>query len=404
MLAWARLILNRGAAPGGRLLTEESFGLWTGKVIEDPDEPGTFYGYGLVTRTLDGHECIGHSGGMVGFTSLLVTDAACGIGVIVLLNGSDERLEIARFALAALRAAAAGAQVPPPRRPPTRRSSARRVPSTPASTSRRPRAAAPRAAGGVAAPGPRAGAPPGPGDGDPAVGALTFVAHDDRLFLCLPAAPAVGVGTAAVERTAAGRSGAGPAGDTPSAGEIALERRGDDLFLAPHPDWDRFHLRFERDDGGAVVALSFGPAWLAREGRAPQAAPAPDPSWARLTGTYRSYDPWNPVFRVVSRRGRLLMVAPWLSPDDELELVPLSGGGFRVGAPGWLPDQGWAYGLVEGPSPSTSLYPGRAPDQNATRPAFWNSMRTYFEQGTCQDDESLLLHGRRLNILDRNPQ
>ena len=177
------------------------------------------------------------------------------------------------------------------------------------------------------------------------MGALTFVAHDDRLFLCLPATPAVCAGTAAVERTAAGRSGAGPAGDTPSpgdtpsAGEIALERRGDDLFLTPHPDWDRFHLRFERDDGGAVVALSFGPAWLGREGRAPQAAPAPDPSWARLTGTYRSYDPWNPVFRVVSRRGRLLMVAPWLSPDDELELVPLSGGGFRVGAPGWLPDR-----------------------------------------------------------------
>ena len=83
-------------------------------MIEDPDEPGTFYGYGLVSRTLDGHECVGHSGGMVGFSSLLVTDAACGIGVIVLLNGSDERMEIARFALAALRAAAAGARVPPP--------------------------------------------------------------------------------------------------------------------------------------------------------------------------------------------------------------------------------------------------------------------------------------------------
>ena len=343
MLAYARLILNRGAAPGDRLLTDESFARWTGKVIEDPDEPGTFYGYGLVTRTLDGHECIGHSGGMVGFSSLLVTDVACGIGVIVLLNGSDERLEIARFALAALRAAGAGAPVPPPPPPadPTIVGAAgveyAGVYVAP------PCVAAP--SGGVVAPGPCAGgAPPGPGDVDPGVSALTFVSHDDRLFLCLPAAPAAGAGTVTVERTAAARSGAGPAGagptgDTPPSVEIALERRGDDLFLAPHLDWDRFHLRFERDDGGAVVALSFGPGWLVREGRAPQAAAAPDPSWARLTGTFRSHDPWNPVFRVVSRRGRLLMVAPWLYPDDELDLVPLSGGGFRVGAPEWLPDR-----------------------------------------------------------------
>ena len=31
MLAWARLILNRGAAPGGRLLSDESFALWTAR-------------------------------------------------------------------------------------------------------------------------------------------------------------------------------------------------------------------------------------------------------------------------------------------------------------------------------------------------------------------------------------
>ena len=34
---------------------------------------------------------------------------------------------------------------------------------------------------------------------------------------------------------------------------IDLERRGDDLFLAPHPDWDLFYVRFERDDGGACA-------------------------------------------------------------------------------------------------------------------------------------------------------
>jgi hypothetical protein len=172
---------------------------------------------------------------------------------------------------------------------------------------------------------------------------LAFIARDGRLFLRLPAGPAGDVG---------------PAGDSERAGiEVALERHGDGLFLAPHPDWDRFHLRFERDDDGAVVALSFGPQWFAREGRTPHAAPAPDPSWEQLTGAYRSHDPWNPVFRVISRRGRLLMVAPWLYPADEMDLVPLPGGGFRVGVPEWLPDR-LTFGTVIDGHATRAVYDG----------------------------------------------
>jgi hypothetical protein len=162
---------------------------------------------------------------------------------------------------------------------------------------------------------------------------VELVARDGRLYLRPPAG-----GHA---RAACGS----PAGDDAHDGEppardgIALERRGDELFLAPHPDWDLFHLRFERDDGGAVVALFYGPCWLAREGRAPHAAPAPDPSWTRLVGTYRSSDPWIPVLRVICRRGRLLVTAPWLEPVDELDLVPLPDRRFRVGAREWLPDR-----------------------------------------------------------------
>ena len=126
---------------------------------------------------------------------------------------------------------------------------------------------------------------------------------------------------------------------TPTDDEIVLERRDSDLFLAPQPGWDRFHLRFERDHGVAVVALSSGPDWYARTGHTASPAPVADPAWARLVGTYRSYNPWSPVFRVFSRRGRLLMAAPWLYPSDELELVPLPEGGFRVGAADWLPSR-----------------------------------------------------------------
>jgi CubicO group peptidase (beta-lactamase class C family) len=296
MLAYARLILNRGVGPDGRrLLSDESYGLWTSRVIEDLDEPGTFYGYGLVTRTIDGYECVGHSGGMVGFNSLLVTEPQTGIGVIVLLNGLDDRMAIATYALAAGRAALAGAAVPPPA-----------PPADPTLIGE----AAGQYAGAYHAYGDAAGAPIG-GEGIAAPGAmLAFVARDGRLVL-----------------------------SAPSGDEIALEQCGDDLFLAPHVDWDCFHLRFERDDGGAVVALSYGPDWFARQGHAPPPAPAADPAWSQLVGTYRSHNPWTPAFRVVSRRGRLLMIAPWLYPSDELDLVPLPDGAFRVGAPDWLPDR-----------------------------------------------------------------
>ena len=117
MLVYARLILNRGDAPGGRLLSEAAFDRWSAPVIEDPDEPGSFYGYGLVSRMIDGHACIGHSGGMVGFNSLLLTETETGLGVIVLLNGSGDRMEIATYALAAVRAARAGAARRDRRRP-----------------------------------------------------------------------------------------------------------------------------------------------------------------------------------------------------------------------------------------------------------------------------------------------
>jgi D-alanyl-D-alanine carboxypeptidase len=299
MLAYARLILNRGEQPDGRrLLSEESFRLWTSRVIEDPDEPGTFYGYGLVTRSIDGYECIGHSGGMVGFNTLLVTEPATGIAVIVLLNGLDDRMAIATYA--------------PPADPTLVGEAAGEY------------AGDYRFAGDSST---LPGADPEGTEGDQsadlstpgAVRVLTLTARDGRLVLGAAADPGIAA--------------------APSGEDIVLERRGHDLFLAPHVDWDKFHLRFERDDGGAVVALSYGPDWFVRAGHAPPPAPVADPAWSQLTGTYRSYNPWCPVFRVLERRGRLLMVASWLYPSDELELVPLSDGTFRVGAPDWLPDR-----------------------------------------------------------------
>lgn len=61
--------------------------------------------------------------------------------------------------------------------------------------------------------------------------------------------------------------------------------------------------------------------------------PQPDPSLLAIAGTYRSHDPWTPIFRVVIRGG-----VPWLcfyaAPDgfdEEQPLYPLRRGGYRVG-------------------------------------------------------------------------
>ncbi len=60
----------------------------------------------------------------------------------------------------------------------------------------------------------------------------------------------------------------------------------------------------------------------------------PLPAQVILAGTYRSHNPWTPVFRVEARTDGLWLVFP--SPpdgfDDEQPLVPMARGWFRVGA------------------------------------------------------------------------
>ena len=57
---------------------------------------------------------MGHSGGMVGFSSYLMVDPDAGLGVVVLMNGNEERKDLVKYVLEAGRAAAAGQAVPAP--------------------------------------------------------------------------------------------------------------------------------------------------------------------------------------------------------------------------------------------------------------------------------------------------
>ena len=308
MCAYARLLLARGDAPRGRLFSAESWGRLAQRAIEDPDEPGAWYGYGLITREIDGRALIGHSGSMVGYSSYLLTDPDAGLAVVVLMNGIEDRTELVLYALAAGRAARAGAPVPPPPADPARIADAGVYAGTYS-----------LCGGGPGGGGPGGGGP-GPGGGGPGPGGeLTLAASSGRLLL-----RAAGV-------------------------EVALERREPDVFVAPHPDWERFYLRAGRDAAGAVVELFHGPDWYAGARYEGRRDFAPRPEWQPFVGHYRSWNAMLPDLRVIERKGRLLLSAPWVdAPGGEMELVPLGEALFRVGADEWRPDRLSFDAIVEG--------------------------------------------------------
>jgi CubicO group peptidase (beta-lactamase class C family) len=117
LTAFARLLLARGRG----VISEESFARMTARAVEDPEMPGHVFGYGV--KWVDGDRLLGHSGGMLGFSTYLLVDVAAGSGVCVLMNSAfGDRLDLARFALACLSAEAASEPLPeipdPPEREP----------------------------------------------------------------------------------------------------------------------------------------------------------------------------------------------------------------------------------------------------------------------------------------------
>jgi hypothetical protein len=108
---------------------------------------------------------------------------------------------------------------------------------------------------------------------------------------------------------------------------IALERRGRDCFYVPHVDFALFLLRFGRE-GDQIVEAFHGPDWYTRD-----CYPGPTNfdypgEWERYAGHYRSHNPWYPNFRVVLRKGALVLIS---LNGDEAPMGPLNNSVFRVG-------------------------------------------------------------------------
>lgn len=275
MATYARMLLNRGAYAGGRLLSEESFALMTTPHVTDTGDEGVAYGYALDLFEVEGRAHVGHSGGMVGHYALLWCDMDTGIGAAMMVNGHGEREPSVRFALDAARASLSGAELPavPP-------------PPDPLAT---PLAA--ELAGEYTA-----------DDGR----TIVLKEEDGRLL-------------ARIE----------PGGDvTLEPLEDLWEDEGGGVgFAVPMASMDRFALGVERDTTGSVVALTHGPARYLRSGAPSQPDVTPPADAEILCGTYRIWNPWAPGFRVFARSGRL-----WLAwPSSEAPLTPLDDGEWRVG-------------------------------------------------------------------------
>ncbi|HEX8187785.1 MAG TPA: serine hydrolase domain-containing protein, partial [Pyrinomonadaceae bacterium] len=271
MVAYMRMLLNRGAGAGRRLISENSFGLLTRPVVKAPFRgEEASYAYGLwVSQNKEGATHLRHTGGMVAFSSSLDADLTNGVAAFASVNaslGGYRPVAVTKYALELLNAERAGREPPAP----------------PA-------------------------APPPPDEVKNAADyAGTYAARDGRQLVL--------------------RAEGGRLLLTNKGGAVALERSGGpDSFIVKHPEFELFRLVFTRE-GGKVVEAGHGPDWYTNDRyKGPRAFEYPK-EWEACAGRYRHESAWYGSTRVVLRRGAL-----WL--EGEQELVALPDGSFSIGPP-----------------------------------------------------------------------
>lgn len=267
LAVFLQALLNQGRGADGMLLQPASFSRMVQRTVPAAElGEGEYYGYGVVLGSIDGDPVLWHSGGMPGFRTMMLGDLDEGLGVIILMNGPGNPRRLAEYSLRTLIAARRGRPLPPV-----------------------PVAAAPEVI-------------PGAGDysgryADTTGSSILIEASGDRLFL-----------------------------DTRS-GRAPLLRSGPDAFVTAHPDFTLFPVRFARQ-GGQVTELSYGGRWYSNERyRGPSRFPHLA-AWDGFTGHYRAQVPYYSNYRIVLRKGALLLVSP---EGYEEPLIPLGGQEFRVG-------------------------------------------------------------------------
>lgn len=269
MAKYMRMLLNKGALPKGRLLSEEGFSLFIKPAIDSPyrGEPAS-YGYGLWISDVAGHTRLRHTGGMVAFSSSIDVDLTGGIGAFASVNANlrgYRPVSVTRYAIDLFNASAAGRSLPDP------------PPPLPSPFEMRNAA---DFAGVFTSP-----------DGKK----LELLADGNRLYL--------------IQR---GR-------------RLPLERAGGDRFIVHHPDFELFLLGFARD-GQQVTQAFHGSDWYIGEKYKGPKTFDTRKEWEGFVGHYYNDSAWYGETRIVLRKGQLFA-------DGVQPLIPRGDGKFSLGDP-----------------------------------------------------------------------
>jgi hypothetical protein len=91
MALYLRMLLNRGRGPKGRLVSEESFALFSKRWIDAPPfGEGASYGYGIAVVEIDDHTALRHTGGMVSYSSALHANLDAGLGSFASVHAATD--------------------------------------------------------------------------------------------------------------------------------------------------------------------------------------------------------------------------------------------------------------------------------------------------------------------------
>ncbi|HSE31214.1 MAG TPA: serine hydrolase [Pyrinomonadaceae bacterium] len=251
MARYIRMLLNRGALPKGRILSDESFNLFIKPAVKSPFRgEDASYGYGLWVSEMESHTRLRHTGGMVAFSSSIDVDMTAGIGAFASVNASlrgYRPVAVTRYAIDLLNASLEG----------------KPLPDAPAS-------------------------PPSPTEVRNAAdyaGTYTTV-NGNKLELV-----ADGTKLLLIHR-----------------GErILLERSGGDSFIMKHPDFEIFQLGFVRDNQKGITEAYHGSNWyMGAKYDGPKSFSVPK-EWEGYVGHYSNDSPWYGDIRVVLRKGQLYL-------------------------------------------------------------------------------------------------
>ena len=243
-----RMLLKGGAGPKGRLVSRESFARLTAPHIRPDDGThGESYGYGMNVGKLDGHACLWHTGGMVGFHASIVVDTDSGIGVVTMVNGPGVPEDVSFFALKAVRSSMDGTRLPP--MPPIKR--VKDIENVE------------EFAGAYSSKGAK----------------LRVVSSGKALWMV--------------------RGGK----------KLRLVPLGQDRFCAEDQEF-LYPISFGRQKG-EVVELFHGDEWLVNSRYRGRGEFPVRSSWRACAGHFRSNSPWLSNLRVVLRKGQLALIRPY---------------------------------------------------------------------------------------------